>query len=229
MFFRACLRSIRTLQSPETIALLVKSAIVALIAFIFFLIGVGVLLANITFVGEGAAEWLLDAALTFGAGFISWLLLPTLLPAIAAFFQEQIANRIERQDYPEFIPPKHEAPWYVDLWEESKFVVLLIFLNILFLPFIFFPFIHFMLNSYLIGREFFETAAARHLGPKHARTFRRQHRMPVLLAGMATVGLALVPFVQLIAPFIGVALAVHLYHLLPKPAEILPPEDDVKN
>lgn len=226
MFFRASLRTIRTLRSPHFLALLVKTALLTLLAFAAFILLAGVATRSFTFFADSTTEWLSDIALTFGIGFIGWLLLPTLLPAIAAFFQEPIADAIERADYPEFTPPAVQRPWYVELWEEGKFALLLIFLNILFLPFLFFPVIYFVLNGYLIGREFFETAAARHIGKQEARRLRRENRMAALLGGMVIVGLALIPLVQLSAPFIGVALMVHLFHLLPKDEEILRPARD---
>jgi len=159
--------------------------------------------------------------------------LPVLLPLVAAFFQETIANRIEEKDYPEFMPPACERPFLRELWEDVKFVALVLLLNILLLWSYFTPlapFTYYGLNGYLIGREFFETAAARHIGKKNAKALRKQHRFPAFLCGVSIVFLTNVPVVQLIAPFVGVALMVHLYHLMPKKAqEILPPVEDAQS
>lgn len=222
MFFRSFLRTLRTLKSPHFLGLLVKSAVITLLAFCVFMALAAVSFRQLVFLEDTGLDFLLDMLLTFGAWIGGWFLLPVMLPAIAAFFQETIANRIEERDYPAFMPPAVERPWLVELWEESKFVLLLLALNLLMLPFIFFPVIYYGVNGYLIGREFFETVAARHIGKREAKKLRRTHNFAAFLGGLLIVLMTNIPFVQLISPFVGVALMVHLYHLLPKPEIILP-------
>ena len=224
MYSSILTRTLRTLKSGDFVALLLKSALLALFAFTLLIVAAWVVLGHYTIVESSSGlEWLLDLFLGFGAIFLGWLLLPAVLPAVAAFFQETIANRIEQVDYPEFMPPAVQRSWYKELWDETKFAIIFICINILILPFIFFPPIYFLMNGYLIGREFFETAAARHIGKAEAVKLRRENRMPVMLAGLTIVGLSLVPIIQLFAPFIGVALMVHLFHRLPKKEQVLPP------
>lgn len=219
MFSKALLRTFRTLTSPHFLALLIKTALITLIGFSCFIVLIVVALRATTLFTSDY-EWMMDIFLGMGAVIIGWLLLPVLVPMIAAFFQESIANRIEERDYPEFMPPAVERPWHVELWEDSKFVLLLLGLNILCLPLFLIPvvnlFTYYGLNSYLIGREFFETVGARHIGKVAAKKLRKENRMPALLAGFVIVVLANVPIVNLATPFIGVALMVHLYHALPK-------------
>lgn len=227
MFFRAFFRTFRTLRSQHFLMLLFKTAMLTLLVFILFMAAVIAGLRSFDITGDSGLELFLDIILTFGAGFVGWLLLPILLPAIAAFFQETIADTIERKDYPEFVPPAVQRPIWQELLEDSRFILLMLGANILFFATYFIPIIGFFtyygVNGYLIGREFFDTAAARHLGRAKARALRERNPMPAFFCGTCIVFCTNIPGLNLVAPFIGVALMVHLYHLLDKPQEILPP------
>ena len=231
MFTDALARTMRTLMTSHFVGLLLKTMILTLIAFTLFLVLIFSGLKSVTFFETTTLEWLSDGLLTVGFGVIAWALLPALLPMIAAFFQESIANSIERMEYPDYMPPKMLAPWHWEMWESVKFALLVIGLNLLlfwtyFIP-VFGQFTYFAVNGYLIGREFFETAAGRHIGRVEAKKLRRNHRLPAILAGIAIVGFTLVPIVQLAAPFIGVAIMVHLFHAMPKDSvDVLPPNNN---
>lgn len=225
MFSRALARTLHTIFSSNFIGLLVKSVLLAFIAFTLFMIGTVFGLRSFDLFADSTAELFADIGLTVFFGAVAYLLLPVLLPLVAAFFQETIANRIEAEDYPEFMPPAVQRPLLQELWEDAKFVALVLTLNVLLLWTYFTPlapFTYYGLNGYLIGREFFETAAARHIGKIEAKQLRKQNRLPVFLCGASIVFLTNIPFIQLIAPFVGVAVMVHLYHLLPQSATVLP-------
>lgn len=227
MFARAFARTLSTMRSPHFLGLLLKTALITLLVFLLFVVGAGAGMRSFDLTGGGWMEWTLDVMLTFGAGFIAWLLLPALVPAIAAFFQETIADTIEKRDYPQFMPPAVQRPFWQELWEDSKFVVLIIVVNLVFFVTYFIPFVGFFtyygVNGYLIGREFFETAAARHIGKNNAKALRKKYPAPAFLCGVLIVFCTNVPVLNLVSPFIGVAIMVHLFHLLPKREEFLPP------
>lgn len=230
MLFLTLGRSFRTLFSASFIGLAAKMALVTLVAFGLFMTGiVGFIMAYNPFRFD-EHETIANAGIGIFTVMIGWFLLPTLLPAIASFFQERIADTIEKREYPEYMPPAVQHPVAREIWEDVKFTLLLIGLNILILPTIFtlmWPLAYFLLNSYLIGREFFETAAARHIGKQAAKALRRRHRLSTLLAGGLIVGLSLTPLLFLLAPFIGVALSVHLFHSMERRQKLvtLPPQE----
>ena len=233
MFARAIARTFRTINSPHFLGLLMKTALITMLAFVLFLAATIAGLSSFSVTGSGGwLEFFADAALTFGAGFIGWMLLPVLLPAIAAFFQETIADTIEKQDYPEFVPPAAPRPFLQEMWEDSKFVLLFIAVNLVFLVVFFIPVIgqvvYYAINGYFLGREFFETAAARHVGKKNAKALRKEYPAPAFLCGVFIVFCTNIPIVNLVAPFIGVAIMVHLFHLLPKKEEYLSPIKEAK-
>lgn len=227
MLFPTIFRSFRTLFSPHFIGLFLKTTFITIAVFSVFMITVTAFTINLHLFGEGSESTFANIGISIVAFVFSWLLLPTLVPLIAAFFQETIADRIEAHEYPEYSPPAIQRPLAKELWEDTKFVLFLIFINILMLPTFLLgigAIAYFFVNSYFVGREFFETAATRHVGRTTAKELRKRNSILVLFGGSAIVLLSITPILNFTAPFIGVALMVHLFHGLHKPAQVvLPP------
>jgi len=81
-------------------------------------------------------------------------------------------------------------------------------------------------NGYLLGREYFELAAMRHMPPAEARELRRANRTTVFLCGLIVAGIASVPILNLITPLFATSFMVRIYkdlarrsglHLAPRP------------
>jgi CysZ protein len=68
-----------------------------------------------------------------------------------------------------------------------------------------------VVNGFLLGREYFELAALRHVSLKAADALRRRNSGSVFVAGLILSVLTFVPLVNLFAPLFGAALMVHLY------------------
>ena len=66
-------------------------------------------------------------------------------------------------------------------------------------------------NGYLLGREYFELAAMRHMPPAEAKKLRQANRLTVFLAGLIIAGIASVPILNLITPLFATAFMVHMY------------------
>ncbi|MEQ7874673.1 EI24 domain-containing protein [Sphingomonas sp. ASV193] len=74
------------------------------------------------------------------------------------------------------------------------------------------PFILFALvNGLSLGRDFGELAAGRFMAGRELRDWLRANRWALRAVGLAIGGLLLVPIVNLVAPLLGAAAAVHLY------------------
>jgi len=137
-------------------------------------------------------------------------------PVAALFiglFLEPIADAVEARNYPQ----DPEAPGLAilpGLIAALKFLLVLIIANIALIPAYFLGIgfiLVFIVNAYLIGREYFELVALRHLKPKDVKTLRKSHRGQIFRAG-AIIALALsIPLVNLAAPLFGVAMMVHLF------------------
>jgi CysZ protein len=68
-----------------------------------------------------------------------------------------------------------------------------------------------VVNGFLLGREYFELTALRHVSLKAADALRKRNGASVFGAGLILSLLTFVPVVNLFAPLFGAALMVHLY------------------
>jgi CysZ protein len=69
-------------------------------------------------------------------------------------------------------------------------------------------------NGWLLGREYFELAALRHMSRGAANSLRRRHGGTVFVGGTIISLLSSVPLVNLIAPVFGAAFMVHMFNRL---------------
>ena len=219
--FAALLKTFRTIGQPYFLSMLLLSLVATAAAFSVLFLIVGYLLSTTALVSAGWLDALLDWTAGLGTLILVWFLFPVMLPLVASLFLEPVAGRIERREYDLKTPPS--LPIGPEMLEGLKFAGLSLLLNLLALPLylvpLLFPFIYYALNSYLLGREFFETVAGRHVGRKAAGTLRRKHALKVLLFGFVIALCATLPLAALFAPFIGVAATVHLFQAITKAQE----------
>ena len=75
-------------------------------------------------------------------------------------------------------------------------------------------------NGYLLGREYFELAAMRHMPPEAAKQLRKTNRITVLLCGLIIAAVASVPILNLITPLFGTAFMVRIYKGLSRASDL---------
>lgn len=216
MFAKALSRTLHTLTQPYFLRLLALCAGITLMAFLGLVLLVGVTLSQLSLFQTGWVDTVADVAGTLAAVGMGWLLFPVILPLIAVLFQEQIATIVDREEYQ--AEPETALPFLPELMYGLKTGLMALALNLLCLPLYFtvvlFPFVYFSLNGYLLGKEFFEMAAARHMGREAAVKLRKRYGTVVFLCGAAIVLMSTIPAVNLIAPFTGIALMGHLYWMI---------------
>jgi CysZ protein len=86
--------------------------------------------------------------------------------------------------------------------------------NIAVLPTVFFAIGAFVLvaaNAYLISREYFVMAAARHLPLADAKALRKANTPMVFVAGLLPAIAAIVPILNLVVPLFATSYFVHLF------------------
>ncbi len=214
--FAVLLKTFKTISRSYFLTMLLLTLLVTAAVFGAFFLIVGYLLNATAFVSTGWLDTVFDWTAGLGALFLAWFLFPALLPMVASIFLEQIAGRIEQREYGLEDPPS--LPVSQEVIAGVKFAGFSLLLNLVSLPFYLIPplipVIYYGLNSYLLGREFFESVAGRSMGRKAAKDLRRQHRLAVLFSGLMIALCATIPFATLIAPFIGVAVMVHLVQTL---------------
>jgi len=145
-----------------------------------------------------------------------WFMLPALVVFIVGIFQDIIVHRVEKTYYPENMNPDSNRFWS-DLVHDIKFTVQALALNLLILPFYLLavgPFLSLILNSYLLGREFFETAASYHMSKPEARNLGRRNKGAVYLGGFLITILTLIPLINVFAPVFALVYMVHVFHAI---------------
>ncbi|MBN9046265.1 MAG: sulfate transporter family protein [Rhizobiales bacterium] len=163
------------------------------------------------------AGWLgVAAAVVAGLGLalVLALMIAPVTALVAGLFLDDVAEVVERQDYPADRPGQ-ALPVGPALLASLKFLGVVALGNLLALALLFVPGVNliafFVINAYLIGREYFEFAAMRHRPQAEARALRERNGVTVFLAGLLIAGFMAIPLVNLLTPLFAAAMMVHLY------------------
>jgi CysZ protein len=142
------------------------------------------------------------------------LLIAPVTAIIAGLFLDDVAEVVERTDYPDD-PPGRAVPALRSLVLAMRFFGVIILGNIVALLLLLVPGINiaafFIVNGYLLGREFFEFAAMRFRPQAEARALRKRHSGTVFLAGLVVAAFLAVPLLNLLTPLFAAAMMVHLH------------------
>jgi CysZ protein len=159
------------------------------------------------------------AVLLAGVGLVVGLgyLIPAVSMLVASFFLDDVAEKVERTDYPADEPGR-ALPTGTALAEAAKFALTMLGVNLIALLFVFIPGVNlaafFIANAYLLGREYFALAAGRFRPLPEVAELRRRHPGTILAAGVLIAAFVVVPVLNLLTPLFGTALMVHLHKQL---------------
>jgi len=163
------------------------------------------------------AGWLgVAAAIIAGLGFALALalLIAPVTALVAGLFLDEIAEVVEREDYPAD-PPGQAIPALQSFVLALKFFGVVVLGNIVALILLLIPGVNiaafFLVNGYLLGREFFEFAAMRFRPEAEAKALRRRHSGTIFLAGLVIAAFLAVPVLNLATPLFAAAMMVHLH------------------
>ena len=149
-----------------------------------------------------------------GLALVLALMIAPVTALVAGLFLDDVAEVVERQDYPADRPGQ-ALPVGPALLASLKFLGVVALGNLLALALLFVPGVNliafFVINAYLIGREYFEFAAMRHRPQAEARALRERNGVTVFLAGLLIAGFMAIPLVNLLTPLFAAAMMVHLY------------------
>lgn len=206
-------------------ALLLTVAALALVSWGFVLLLGWFLPDQVSLPWVGEVGFLDDIAFWGGAGLMLVFSVVLMVPATAAvvgFFLDDVAAAVEARHYPG-LPPV-EAPGLAEQVRDSlRFLGLVVAANVVALVIYLLvpplaPFAFWLVNGFLLGREYFALVARRRLGPEAAADLGRRHFARVWLAGTAVAVPLSVPLLNLVVPFLGVAVFVHQFHRLARDA-----------
>lgn len=163
------------------------------------------------------AGWLgIIAALVAGLGLaiLLALLIAPVTAMVASLFLDDVAEIIEREDYPND-PVGQALPLRRSLIVSAKFLLVVVLGNIIALMLLLVPGVNliafFVINSYLLSREFFEFAAMRHHPEAEAKTLRSHYGLTIFLAGLLIAGFMAIPIINLLTPLFAATMMVHLH------------------
>ena len=162
---------------------------------------------------ETTIQWLGGLALVAASIF----LIPPVTSLIAGLYLDDIAETVERSAFPGD-PPGRELPAAQAVWLAIKFFFVVLAVNLLALFLLLIPGVNlvafYLGNGYLLGREYFELAAMRHVSAAEAKRVRKANRLTVLLCGLLIAGLASVPILNLVTPLFATGFMVRIWKRL---------------
>lgn len=204
--------------SPPFRAVLWKSLGLTLLLLVLAWLGLQALVTHLVVVPDHA--WIATSvAIVSGFGFLVGLafLVAPVSALMAGLFSDDISSVVEAKFYPQD-PPGRGLSFAASLAGTITFTLTVIGVNILCLVLLLVPGVNlvafFLGNGYLLGREFFEAAAARFRGIEGARAMRRENAVSVLLGGFVIALFLAIPIVNLLTPLFATAFMTHLHKAL---------------
>lgn len=147
---------------------------------------------------------------------LGFFLMAPVAAGFAGLFAERVAEAVEDIHYAD---RRGQALDFMDGLLESLAVMAAVIgvglLTLVLTPFLgpLAPILFYGANGWLLGREFFQMAARRHLDATHANELRRRNGGRIAIAG-ALVAIALtIPLVNIAVPLLAAAAFTHLFHL----------------
>jgi CysZ protein len=209
----AALRAFHDTFSPALRTVLWKALGLTIILFILVMIAVQIALSLLV----GFPWPWLDTVVAVAAGLglfagLFFLMAPV-MALFAGLFLDDIAELVERRDYPQHRPGT-PLPTIRAVLTGVRFGLLVLAVNLALLPTLFLGIgavAIVLANAYLLGREYFEMVAMRHMPADEARRLRKENAPRVLAAGFIPAFLVVVPFVNIVTPIFSTVYFVHIF------------------
>ncbi|HWK35552.1 EI24 domain-containing protein [Sphingomonas sp.] len=218
----AFLLSLRQLGDPRVLRVLVKSLVVTLAAM-------ATLGVALWFAARALARWIGAAAGTadlagalavlVGVAF-GWLLFRIIAIAVIGLFADEVVNAVEARHYPAALASARRVPLARGVAMGLRSAGRALIVNVAASPLYLMLLVtgvgtaigFFAINAWLLGRDLADMVAARHMDARAMAAFRSDTVVRRWTLGAVATALMLVPFVNLIAPVLGAAMATHVFH-----------------
>src|SRR5579885_1854151 len=141
-------------------------------------------------------------------------LVPPITSLVASLFFDDIAEQVERRNFPADAPGK-ALPITTSTMLSIRFFGIVLLVNLCALLLLILPGINvgvfFAANAYLLSREFFELAAMRFRPIPEARALRKEHAVRIFACGLIIACVVFVPILNLITPVFATAFMVRMH------------------
>ena len=149
-----------------------------------------------------------------------WLLFRAIAVAVIGIFADEIVQAVEARHYPQAHAAARDVPFGRSLAMGLGSVTRLIVINVLLSPLYIMllitgvgtPIAFFLVNSWLLGRDFGDMVAARHMPGPQLPKWRGRTRFRRFALGAFGTGIFFIPGLNLLAPIIGASMATHAFH-----------------
>jgi len=210
---KSAVRAFGDLFSPEFRSVLFKALGMTIALFIAVLVIAELLIASFTHFSWPWADRLVEVGTGLALLIAFFFLMSPVTAAFAGLFLDQIAEKVEERHYP-WDPRGTPLPAGRAILMALQFFIVVLLVNLAVLPMVFFGFGAFVLvaaNAYLIGREYFEMVAMRHMPVEEAKILRKENSPTVFVAALLPASMSVVPFVNLVVPLFSTAYFTHLF------------------
>lgn len=211
--FAAASKALNQLFTPPFRSVLFKSLGMTVALLVLAIIGLETLFGSLVTL-PGWLETTLQILGGLGLVIGSVFLVGPITSLIASLYLDAIAEEVEKTYYPADLPGR-ELPVVKSMWLAAKFFLVVVIVNIVALFLLLVPGVNivafYVANGYLLGREYFELAAFRHMPLEEARRLRQQNGMRVFLSGLVIAVLVSIPIVNLLTPLFATAFMVHTF------------------
>lgn len=208
-----CKKTLHTCVKKYFLRYVLLSLVITAIGFACVFGGVSYALHATQLVSWGWLDSAIDAVLGASALWFSAFLFPLFIPLLAAVMGDAIAGRIDKEEYGVASAPS--LPLWPQITGAMKFMAFSLSLNILALVLLIFPPAwlvgYYALNGWLMGNDFFESVAVRHVLPSESKVLRKGSRLTIWFGGIFLVFLTTLPVVNLCVPFVAVVWMVHVF------------------
>lgn len=220
------LLAIGQLTDRPVLRVLLKS--LALTLLLFAGLGIGLWYA-MDWIGGAASEWMgfgpdagpfADVATLLLFLFGWWLLFRAVAVAVVGIFADDVVAAVEARHYPAAHAAARDVPIGRSIAMGVGSAARAIGYNLLLSPLYLMLLVtgvgtalaFFLVNAWLLGRDFGDMVAARHMPYRALAEWRRGTKARRFALGAVGTGLLLVPLVALVAPVLGAAMATHAFH-----------------
>jgi CysZ protein len=211
--FTAAYKALGDLLSGEFRAILLKAIGLTLALFVGLMVITQLVLWQLTLLPWPWAETVLAVGTGIAMAVLFFFLMGPVTALFAGIYLDRVAEIVERKHYPREAPGRPLGTMQ-SITTALRFGALALMVNIAVLPTVFFAIGAFVLvaaNAYLISREYFEMAAARHMPLVDAQALRKANTPLVFVAGLLPALAVIVPILNLLVPLFATSYFVHLF------------------
>lgn len=157
---------------------------------------------------------------------VGFFLMAPVAAAFSGFYLERVSEAVEQIHYPNNIgQPLDFMDGLLEALALTGVIILVAIVSLILTPFLgpFAPVLFYGVNGWLLGREFFQMAARRHLSEERARALRQANAGTITATGILIALLLTVPLLNIAVPVLAAATFTHLFHLIPAASGPRPP------